>query len=176
MQGLLTFASLVGNGWLTGPAVVGILLALFALVLVREIAPYECPSTNLLANIAYLQLLTTYLVAYALQTELEDAPQRKTLLWGVILLLVNLITVLLAVWLQVTEANRRAVLQLMLLEREIREAELILDSNSFRADVERFQRITGMKLSMPTLSELLPDVDDSAAAKLQGAVSAAQCV
>ena len=64
----------------------------------------------------------------------------------------------------------------MLLEREIREAELILDSNSFRADVERFQRITGMKLSMPTLSELLPDVDDSAAAKLQGAVSAAQCV
>ena len=40
-----------------------------------------------------------------------------------LLLLVNLSTVLLAIWLQITESNRQIVLQLMLLEREIRDAE-----------------------------------------------------
>ena len=63
------------------------------------------------------------MVAYMLMTELEDARQRRLLTWGVILLLVNLGTVLLAIWLQVTEANRQIVLQLMLLEREIRDAD-----------------------------------------------------
>ena len=57
MQGVLTFASL--GGWTTGPAVIGIILALSALVVVREVAPYENPSTNILANIAQLQLLAT---------------------------------------------------------------------------------------------------------------------
>ena len=57
MQGLLTFASL--EGWETGPAVIGILLALCSMLVVREIAPYENPSTNILANLAQLQLLAT---------------------------------------------------------------------------------------------------------------------
>ena len=57
MQGVLTFASL--GGWTTGPAVIGIILALSALIVVREVAPYENPSTNILANIAQLQLLAT---------------------------------------------------------------------------------------------------------------------
>ena len=39
--------------------VIGIILALSALVVVREVAPYENPSTNILANIAQLQLLAT---------------------------------------------------------------------------------------------------------------------
>ena len=45
MQGLLTFASL--EGWETGPAVIGILLALCSMLVVREVAPYENPSTNM---------------------------------------------------------------------------------------------------------------------------------
>ena len=59
----------------------------------------------------------------------------------------------------------------MLLEREIRDAEMLMDSQSLRADCARLQRATGMQLSMPNLSDVLPDMDDaSAAAKLQGAL------
>ena len=80
MQGLLTFAAL--NGWTTGPAVVGIMLSLCSMLVVREVAPYENPSTNILANVAQLQLLSTYLVSYMLLTELYSAPQRKIVVWG----------------------------------------------------------------------------------------------
>ena len=48
-----------------------------------------------------------------LLTELEDASQGKLVLWGVLLLLVNLGTVLLAIFLQITESNRQIVLQLV---------------------------------------------------------------
>ena len=48
-----------------------------------------------------------------LLTELEDASQGKLVLWGVLLLLINLCTVCLAIWLQITEYNRQAVLQLV---------------------------------------------------------------
>ena len=47
-----------------------------------------------------------------LLTELEDASQGKLVLWGVLLLVVNLGTVLLAIFLQITESNRQIVLQL----------------------------------------------------------------
>ena len=48
-----------------------------------------------------------------LLTELEDASQGKLVLWGVLLLVVNLGTVLLAIFLQITESNRQIVLQLV---------------------------------------------------------------
>ena len=114
------------------------------------------------------------MVSYMLVTELEDARQRRLLIWGVLLLLVNLSTVLLAIWLQVSEANRQAVLQIMLLEREIREAELLHDSQSLRADVERFQRVTGVELvTPPSLKDTLANAMDAttAAAKLQAALT-----
>ena len=114
------------------------------------------------------------MVSYMLVTELEDARQRRLLVWGVLLLLVNLSTVFLAIWLQVSEANRYAILQIMLLEREIREAELLHDSQSLRADVERFQRVTGVELvTPPSLTDALADAMDeaAAAAKLQGALT-----
>ena len=103
-----------------GPAVVGIILALLSSVIFRETEPYDNPSTNVLANIAQMQLLATYLVAYMLLTELYEAPDPKVALWGTLLLLINLGTVVLAVVLQIAEANRKTVVQLMLLEREIR--------------------------------------------------------
>ena len=38
---------------------IGIILALCSMLVVREVAPYENPSTNVLANLAQLQLLAT---------------------------------------------------------------------------------------------------------------------
>ena len=59
----------------------------------------------------------------------------------------------------------------MLLEREIRDAEMLMDGQSLRADIVRLQRSTGMQLSVPNLTDVLPEMDDaSAAAKLQGAM------
>ena len=56
-----------------------------------------------------------------LLTELYHASRGRLMMWGSVLLLVNLGTVVLAIVLQISEANRQAVLQLMLLEKEIRE-------------------------------------------------------
>ena len=103
--------------------------------------------------------------AHALCAQLEDASQGKLVLWGTLLLVVNLGTVLLAIWLQVTESNRQIVLQLvsasfggdvpprrvryattqMLLEREVRDAEMLLDSQSLRACVSRAASILGSR-------------------------------
>ena len=62
----------------------------------------------------------------------------------------------------------------MLLEREIREAELFHDSQSLLRDIEHFQRATGVELVTPaSLHDALPDAtmdDAAAAAKLQGAL------
>ena len=44
---------------MVGPAVIGIIFALCSMLVVREVAPYENPSTNVLANLAQLQLLAT---------------------------------------------------------------------------------------------------------------------
>ena len=117
------------------------------------------------------------MVSYMLVTELEDARQRRLLVWGVLLLLVNLSTVFLAIWLQVSEASRQAILHIMLLEREIREAELLQDSQSLRADVERFQRATGVELvTPPSLNDTLADAMDATAAaeKLKTALTSGQ--
>ena len=107
----------------------------------------------------------------ACRWKLEDASPGNLLLWGTLLLVVNLGTVLLAIYLQVTESHRQIVLQLMLLEREIRDAEMLMDGQSLRADIVRLQRATGMQLSVPDLTDALPEMDDdNDAAKLQGAV------
>ena len=59
----------------------------------------------------------------------------------------------------------------MPLEREIRDAEMLMDGQSLRADIVRLQKGSGMKLSVPDLADMLPDLDDaSAAAKLQSAM------
>ena len=68
-----------------------------------------------------------------LLTELEGAEDWRYALWGTVLLLVNLGTVLLAVVLQIAEESRKTVLQLMLLEREIRVGRA--DAVFFRARV-----------------------------------------
>ena len=65
----------------------------------------------------YAQFLTK---AYRLLTELEEASDSKYVLWGTLLLLVNLGTVVLAIVLQIAEKRRDSVVQLMLLERESR--------------------------------------------------------
>ena len=48
---------------------------------------------------------------------------------------------------------------------------MLMDGQSLRTDVERLQRVTGMKLALPTLADVIPDLDDaSAIAKLQSAM------
>ena len=59
----------------------------------------------------------------------------------------------------------------MLLEREIRDAEMLMDGQSLRSDISRLQRATGMQLSAPNLEDFVPEMDDAnAAAKLQSAL------
>ena len=46
---------------------------------------------------------------------------------------------------------------------------MLLDGHSLRSDIERLQRVAGMRLSVPKLTDIVPNLDDaSAAAKLQG--------
>ena len=48
---------------------------------------------------------------------------------------------------------------------------MLVDSQSLRTDIERLQRSSGMKLALPTLTDVMPDLEDaSASAKLQGAM------
>ena len=103
-----------------------------------------------------------------LLTELEDASDGKLLLWGVLLLFVNLGTVILAIYLQIAESQRSIILHLMLLEREMRDAEMLMDATSLRGDITRLQKATGMQLSVPDLADVLPEMEDPRYAKLQG--------
>ena len=61
-------------------------------------------------------LTRRYLVSYMLLTELYYARQQKIVIWGVLLLLVNLVTVTLAIALQISESSRQTIIHLMLLE------------------------------------------------------------
>ena len=69
----------------SGPPVAGILLSLVSTIVFREMQPYENPSTNALATFGQWQLLSTYLVAYALLVELQAAGENKLVLIGTLL-------------------------------------------------------------------------------------------
>ena len=66
----------------SGPPVAGILLSLVSVVVFREVEPYENKSTNALSSFAQWQLLSTYLLAYALLVELRAADEKKLVLVG----------------------------------------------------------------------------------------------
>ena len=72
-----------------------------------------------------MQLLSTYLLAYALVVELRSAPESKLVLVGTLLLALNLTTLFVALYLQTQEGDRRTKLSLTLAENEMREAELL---------------------------------------------------
>ena len=55
----LSLSALLSVTAAQGPAVVGIILAIMSTVVIRETEPYENPSTNVLANVAQMQLLAT---------------------------------------------------------------------------------------------------------------------
>ena len=109
----------------SGPPIAGILLSLVSIIVFREVQPYENPSTNALSSFAQMQLLSTYLLAYALLVELKSAPESKLVLVGTLLLLANVITLFVALYLQIREGDRRTKLALTLAENEMREAELL---------------------------------------------------
>jgi hypothetical protein len=85
----------------------------------------ENASTNALSSFAMAQLLSTYLLAYALLVELRVADESKLILVGSLLLAANLTTLFVALYLQVTQGDRQVELSLTLAESEMREAELV---------------------------------------------------
>ena len=92
------------------------------------------------------QLLSTYLLAYALLIELNAAPESKLILVGATLLAFNLITLFVALYLQVTQGDRHVELSLTLAESEMRECELVHEQEQMRADIEELLKRTGLKL------------------------------
>ena len=76
-----------------------------------------------------MQLLSTYLLAYALVVELRSAPESKLVLVGVLLTGANLLTLFVALYLQIREGDRRTKLSLTLAENEMREAELLYEQD-----------------------------------------------
>ena len=109
----------------SGPPVAGIVLSLVSVIVFREVRPYENPSTNALSSFAQWQLLSTYLLAYSLLIELKSAPESKLVLIGTLLLFANVLTLFVALYLQIWEGDRRVQLSLTLAENEMRETELL---------------------------------------------------
>jgi hypothetical protein len=108
----------------SGPPIAGILMSLTSVVVFREVQPYENPSTNALSTFAQWQLLSTYLLAYALLNELQAAGDSKLALVGCLLLAANLVTLFVALYLQINEGDRKLELSLTIAEGEMRETEL----------------------------------------------------
>ena len=132
----------------SGPPVAGIVLSLVSLIVFREVQPYENPSTNALSTFAQWQLVSTYLLAYALLYEVKAASESKLVLIGTLLLCANLVTLFLALYLQVNEGDRRIELALTLAENEMREAELEHEQDQMRADIEEMMKRTGLTLDI----------------------------
>ena len=130
----------------SGPPIAGILLSLVSVIVFRETQPFENPSTNALSSFAMWQLLSTYLLAYALLFELKSAPESKLILIGGLLLASNLITLFAALYLQVTQGDRQVELSLTLAESEMRECELVHEQEQMRADIESLLKRTGLEL------------------------------
>ena len=112
------------------------------------------------------QVLSTYLLAYLLLTELKGAPESKLVLVGVALLLLNLMTLVVALYLQVREGDRHVELSLTLAESEMREAELVQEHELMRADIETLLKRTGLKLET-SASSVESDGPLGKAAKMQ---------
>ena len=143
MTGLIRFAAKT-----SGPPIAGILLSLVSVIVFREVQPYENPSTNALSTFGQWQLLSTYLLAYALLVELRVADESKLVLIGTLLLLANLATLFLALYLQVGEGDRRVQLNLTLAENEMRETELLHEQEQMKADIEELLSKYGLKLDV----------------------------
>ena len=110
------------------------MLSLVSLIVFREIQPYENKSTNALSSFAQGQLLSTYLLAYALLIELHAAGDAKLVFVGSLLLFANVVTLFVALYLQVAEGDRHVQLSLMLAENEMREAELLHEQEQMKAE------------------------------------------
>ena len=163
LQGLITYVQKT-----SGPPVAGIIASLISLLVFREVQPYENPTTNALATFGQWQLLSTYLVAYALLIELKSAPEHKLVWIGTLLLLSNLATVFVALWLQVCEGDRQVELDLTLAEHEMREAELKHEQEQMRADIEELLKRSGLELEVAASAvELSTPIGKAAAIQMQ---------
>ena len=115
--------------------------------------------------------MSTYLLAYALLVELKSASDFKLVLIGTLLLLANLVTLLVALYLQINEGDRRVKLALTLAEHEMREAELCFEQDQMKADIEELLKRTGLKLEISS-SAVESSEPIGKAAKMQEAIFA----
>ena len=122
---------------------------------------YKNQTTNALATFAIWQLVSTYLLAYALLVELKAAGESKLILVGATLLLASLLTLLVALYLQA----------LTLAENEMREVELLHEQEQMKADIEELLRRTGLKLEISS-SAVESSEPIGKAAKMQEAIFA----
>ena len=106
------------------------------------------------------------MLAYSLLTELKGAPESKLLLVGCFLLLLNAMTLFVALYLQVREGDRHVELALTLAESEMRESELVHEQEQMRADIEEMMKRTGLKLET-SASSVESDGPLGKAAKMQ---------
>ena len=74
------------------------------------------------------------LLLQALLVELRVADESKLVLVGVVLLLANVLTLFLALYLQIGEGDRRVQLNLTLAENEMRETELLHEQEQMQAE------------------------------------------
>ena len=136
------------------------------MIVFREVQPYENKSTNALSSFAQGQLLSTYLLAYALLIELRAAGDAKLVLVGSLLLCANVVTLFVALYLQIAEGDRRVQLNLTLAENEMRECELVHEQEQMKADIEEVLKRTGLKLDR-SASTVESDGPVGKAAKMQ---------
>ena len=66
--------------------------------------------------------------------------------WWLCRCLANIITLFVALYLQVREGDRQVELSLPLAESEMREAELVHEQEQMRADIEELLKRTGLKV------------------------------
>ena len=66
--------------------------------------------------------------------------------WWLCRCLANIITLFVALYLQVREGDRQVELSLTLAESEMREAELVHEQEQMRADIEELLKRTGLKV------------------------------
>ena len=66
--------------------------------------------------------------------ELKSAPESKLILVGALLTFANIVTVFFALYLQISEGDRRVELSLTLAEHEMRETELEHEQQQMKAE------------------------------------------
>ena len=115
---------------------VAFVVSLVFFVFIRETMPFVSHTDNTLLVVAQLQIVLTFLAGFLLAGEPFDI-DKSVLGWG--LLLVDLVVVAVAVWMQYKHGSAALESELKLMEHEFRDAEMALTMAEMRSDVDTLQ-------------------------------------